>query len=247
MSAIRRVNHSAVYSNRKKASSYSSVGRTLTFWAVALSCLAGVIAPAFFVSSFFLGETQEHSSIVMAASALPLPKPTRYPAEVLNAFRKLTEQRTFRASVITLYNARPSAQSKFEYVAPDRFHAVFDSIEFIIIGRSMYVHYNGNWVKTNPEKPLNLCFVDPKALESNYRTASNPRYVNDDTLDVGPMSIFEYRLGCSETNEAVRVWIGNTSLDGLPHRLESTGSNGVRTIVTYYDFNASITIAPPIP
>jgi len=245
MSTIRRVNHSAVYSNRRKASSYSSLGKTLTFWAVVLSCLAGVIAPAFFVSSFFLGDTHEHSGIVLAASIVP--KPTRYPAEVLNAFRKLSEQRTFRSNVITLYNAKPSTQSKFEYVAPDRFHALFDSIEFIIIGRTMYVHYNGNWVKTNPEKPLNLCFVDPKILESNYRSVANARYINEDTLDVGTMSIFEYQLGCSEANELVRVWIGNTAQDGLLHRLESTGSNGVRTIVTYYDFNVPITIAAPIP
>lgn len=215
------------------------------FCVFVLSCMALLMIPLFFVNSRFLRGNQEHPTV--APLSTPLPKPTRYPAEVLNAFRKLTEQSTFRSTVITLYKTRPSTQSKFEYVAPDRFHVLFDSIEFIIIGRTMYVHYNGNWVKSNPEKPLNLCFVDPKLLESNYRTASNPRYVNDDTLDIGPMSMFEYHLGCSETNETIRVWIGTASLDGLPHRLESSGSNGISTIVTYYDFNAAITITAPIP
>ncbi len=246
MSAIRRVDHSAVYSNRRKVSSHYSLGRTLTFSAIVFSCLAGVIIPAFFVSTIFLGNTQERVGKIPPPT-VSVPKQPRNIAEVSYAYSKLAVQRTFRANVATIHNSRPPTQSRFEYVGPDRYHAMFDTIEFVILGRMMYVHYNGNWVKTNPDKPLNLCFIDPKALESNYRSAVNARYAGDDTLDGAQMSVFEYQLTCSESNETIRVWIGSALPDGLPHRLESTASNGIKTTVSYYDFNANIAINPPIP
>ena len=244
MSAIRRVSQGVVYSNRRKASSQIGMGKVWTFFAIVISSVALVIAPAFFISIFILGR-EEPPQVLISAAAVPIVKPVHNVAEVLNAYAKLATQRAFRAIVITKHKTRPTTESRFEYVAPDRFHGLFDSIEFFVLGRTMYVKYNGNWVKSIPDPPLNMCFIDPKVLEKNYRSAVDPQYNNDELIDGISTSVFQYQLNCSDTKEIIRVWLRQT--DGLPHRLESNALNDMSTTVIYYDFNANITITPPIP
>ena len=138
-----------------------------------------------------------------------------------------------------------------EYVAPDRFHMTAPMNETIIVGADTYVKApTGQWQKI----PINAnqmisSFRDPKLVEE-LRNNTSVKFLGTDSLDGMPVKIYEYTVknayGTNMTSIS-KAWI--SANDNLPRKMEVQADvNGKpsKTLITYYDYNADIKIAPPM-
>ena len=117
----------------------------------------------------------------------------------------------------------------------------------ILIANTTYVKIGNQWQKmTLPQsQAFDVNLFNPK----NYETQlSNPGALPDikvlgpDTVDGVPTIAYQISTPAKSGAPATttKVWIGVA--DGFPRKVESGSAT-----ITFYDFNANITINPPIP
>jgi hypothetical protein len=96
--------------------------------------------------------------------------------------------------------------------------------------------------------------MDPKRYENDFRgSVSNVSLVGPEVVDGTPTLVYQYDVaaptapaGAKTGPMHAKVWVGVA--DRLPRKLEvSGGPSGATTTITYYDYNAPITIEAPIP
>jgi hypothetical protein len=165
--------------------------------------------------------------------------------------------KTFRARLAG-QSARPGATpiaSEMEVVLPDRFRAKMatggQNMEMVFISGTAYMKLGASpWIKAPTGAPLDLSTLDPKRFESDFRgNVSNVRLVGPDVVEGTPTLVYTYDVapaaGAPVKTGPVssKIWVGVA--DRLPRRLEVTSPTGEVTNITYYDYNAPITVEAP--
>ncbi len=193
-----------------------------------------------------------------------MPSPVGY---VEKAMRGRVEAKSYRMRKVLTLSSGYNTTTTYEVVNPDRMHMSTETTvpgrgtgkrEVIYIGNESYAKAgDAPWQKGPTGMGDMLAQLkDPKLAEA-LAQKTEVKYLGADTLDGAPMLVYQYTIKdlLGPGKDAVsKMWIGAT--DGLQHQtesesdVESTFTAGkithTKTIVTYYDFNADINIAPPI-
>jgi hypothetical protein len=166
------------------------------------------------------------------------------------AIRAQFDAKSYRARMESSF-AGQNMTRVVEFVAPDRFHMTSDMDEIIIVGPVTYRREKGGqWQKF----PVNVgsmvnAFRDPKIIDELTKS-TDIKFLGPDVLDGTPTLVYQYTVtnafgtGMASTS---KTWIG--AADSLPRRSEveaEINKQKSKTIITYYDYNASINIEPPI-
>ncbi len=195
-------------------------------------------------------------------TATPLPlMPTPVPpaptttstnplAALTKAIRAWSSVKTFRAR-LTVPPVPPGQGQggggvvNIEVVMPDRFHMVGDGNEVILIGSTTYRKINNQWQRGETFIPSPL--VDPKVFEA-FLAAIKPdvKLLGPEVLDGTPTLVYELTTPLLPAKTS-KFWIAVS--DGLPRKYEETSADNPLSKMTiiYSDYNADITINPPIP
>lgn len=155
--------------------------------------------------------------------------------------------------------ASPYEEMTMEFVAPDRIHFVGKQLESYMIGETIYMKMNGiagnQWQKSEiPESAsisIDYSLYDPKKMQANLEASTEKRFIGPKVLDGKPMLVYEYKgskiIDGKTVATSSKVWIGVA--DNLLYRVETTvkiDAMNIESVTTYYDYNANITIDPPI-
>jgi len=201
-------------------------------------------------------------------------QPDKKPREALLA--AMTARRDARSYRIKVAQASVIGNTLIEgdYVAPDRYRSVAEKTigdrssgkqEVIVVGRDSYVKTtDGGWRKEelDPKKTefyserTELYRERDEMLIQNLAKAPDSAitFVGRDELEGRPMFVFQHGFegapglpGSSRT----KTWVGVK--DGFPYKIElesRVSYNGrefsTKTTTTYSDYNADISIEPPI-
>jgi len=192
-----------------------------------------------------------------ASAATPTPAPTARPtaaptsAEPLDAlsqiFRGWLGVKSFRAKITTTTSTGAVTEMNLDAVMPDRFHAVSKQFEVIIIGATYYVKIGNQWQKIALPKGFDISSFDIKTLEAQLGASTEVKLIGPDVLDGAPMVVYQYTTTIKTPTPSTltsKVWIAVA--DQLPRKMESTPKTGGKTVIVYSDYNANITIDPPI-
>lgn len=169
------------------------------------------------------------------------------------AYRNMEAKKSFRARLMTTGAPGEEFDSTLEVVLPDRFRMSSEQMEMIIVGSTAYMKIGGQW-RTVATELETTSLTDPKRLEDEFNQAEDVRSIGAEVLDGTPTRIYEAVLKVTEGKDLpgpaaqiqkVRIWIGVG--DGLPRKLEGEDPDTkAKTVVSYYDYGAAITIEPPI-
>lgn len=180
-----------------------------------------------------------------------LPPATATSANPLEALRKAfggwVGTKTFRAKMVQTKGTTTTLDGTMEVVLPDRFHMVAKQIDVIAIGKTFYVKIGTKWQKVALAQGFDFSFADAKKLQEELGVATEIKSIGADVLDGAPMVVYEYKTtikGPPALTSTSKVWVAVS--DSLPRKIENTSSTGVKTIMTFYDFNANIAINAPI-
>ena len=180
------------------------------------------------------------------------PKGPDASADLAKAFRVLGGVKSFRALMTTTGENQAKIETRTEAALPDRFHVFNADYELVIIGSEVYRRLpGGNW-QTSPTGLAVTSLTDPKKLEEYLKTAK-VTLAGTETLEGSQVRVYHAAAARSPARKSVhddpdpfymKIWVGTS--DGLPRRLEGTVlSTQNKTAVTYYDFNAKITVKKP--
>lgn len=179
------------------------------------------------------------------------PPATATSANPLDALKKAfggwAGTKSFRAKMVQTKGTTTTLEGTLEMVFPDRFHMVTKQTELIAIGKTYYVKVGTKWQKVTVAQGFDFSLADAKKLQDELGVATEVKSIGADVLDGAPMVVYEYKTtikGPPAITTTSKVWIAVS--DGLPRKIESTSSSGAKTVMTFYDFNANITINAPI-
>jgi hypothetical protein len=131
-------------------------------------------------------------------------------------------------------------ETLYEFVLPDKYRMVSDFAEMIVIGNDLYMKTGDTWTKT-PGGGAGAAVADVGVTEDEILEARL-----EGTEDVEGMQAQKYvytaQVGDNPPIE-VTAWIGVD--DGLPYKIV-TSMEGSTVTQMLYDFNADITIEPPV-
>jgi outer membrane lipoprotein-sorting protein len=120
-------------------------------------------------------------------------------------------------------------------------------MEMILIGSTAYLKLGDKWQKAALPKGIDLSLADPKKLETEMGTTTDIKFVGSEVLDGTPTWVYQYTTnikGPPALKMSSKSWIGIA--DNLPRKTEQESKPGQKTTVTFYDYNANITINAPI-
>lgn len=161
-------------------------------------------------------------------------------------FRGWAGVKTFRAKIIVTPTKGAATETDLDVVMPDRFHVKSKQLEAIVIGTTYYVKIGSQWQKIALPKGIDLNFADVKKLESELGASTNAKLFGPEVLDGTPTLVYQYTTTIKTPTPLTttsKVWVAVS--DQLPRKMESVSKSSTTT-VTYSDYNAAITIAPPI-
>jgi hypothetical protein len=204
------------------------------------------------------------STVVPATATVPAATPTvastaavapttGNPLDALSsAVHTFTAVTSYRMT-ITIVGGTESQNGtyKLEIATGGDFHILAKTGEFYKIGDTFYVKQgaNGKWLKipTATASGLTGGLFSPRDLVLKATTAKNVSLVGPDILNGKPMLVYQYTPDPTQQSNTVsgKIWIGVP--DGLPYQAIGLEKNGATTIVVFSDYNASITLTPPIP
>jgi hypothetical protein len=169
---------------------------------------------------------------------------------ITKAMRAQLDAKSYRARMESTFAGQNTARV-VEFVAPDRFRMTSDTDEIIVVGPESYRRAKGGqWQKF----PANIgsmvnAFRDPKMIDELTKNAQ-VKFLGPEVLDGTPTLVYEYTLanafGTNMTSTS-KTWIGAS--DSLPRKSETEAEinkQKSKTVITFYDYNASINIEPPI-
>lgn len=172
------------------------------------------------------------------------------PLEALTKmFRSWSSVKTFRAKMaVTTSAGVPALQEMIlEVVMPDRFHMTSKAIEAIKIGPTVYMKLGPAWQKVTLNQNIDFSFADVQKWQSELGASSDIKFLGAEMLDGTPTLTYQYTVSIktpTPTTTTSKVWVAVA--DGLPRKIESTNQNGAKTVIVFYDYNASIAIDAPI-
>ncbi len=151
-----------------------------------------------------------------------------------------------RAKMISTGGTTGTQEMTLELVMPNKFHmtskdAAGKELEMYLIGTTFYMKVGTKWQKVAIPAGMNFDFANPTKVAATMGAQKDVKFVGAEVLDGVPTLIYQYT---STTKAVTKVWIG--ALDSLPRKSESEPKAGQKTTVTFYDYNASITITAPI-
>jgi hypothetical protein len=173
--------------------------------------------------------------------------------DILSALLKLRDQQSFRVETTLTYDDYTET-SLVEIVNPDRMRLISEDFEMIIIGDTMYVYDEGQWLEF-PRMVENmdnlLLMVTDEDVEELRGGILDAQYVGEEMLDGERTRVYQFSVYDEEfdTYGEVKMWIAAS--DGLPRRVESipTGEEELLDdgymVNVYKDFNTQISIEPP--
>jgi hypothetical protein len=180
-----------------------------------------------------------------APTAVPT---TANPLDALTRiFRGWAGVKSFRAKITVTPTTGAATETDLDVVMPDRFHVVSKQLEAIAIAGTYYVKLAGQWQKIALPKTIDLSFADLKKIEAELGASSDVKLIGPEVLDGTPTLVYQYTTTTTtpiSTTTTSKVWVAVA--DQLPRRMESVAKSGTKTTVIYYDYNAAITIEPPI-
>lgn len=195
-----------------------------------------------------------HPTVTPLPTATPVP-PTPVPTSV-NPMDALTKMFSGWASVhsfrmkmtTTTATGTPAPQeSTMDVVMPDRMHLITKGVDVIKIGAVIYMKVGTMWQKVALPQGLDFSFADVKKLQSEFGASTDVKFIGAEVLDGTPTLTYQYTVSIKTpvaTTTTSKVWVAVS--DGLPRRTESVSKSGAKTVVTFYDYNAAITIDAPI-
>jgi hypothetical protein len=200
------------------------------------------------------------NSSTPAASVVPTiaPTPTLPPtatstpdsaanplASLTHAFGGWLSAKSFRAHVNTT-TGKTTTDSLIEVVMPDRFHFTNKSSEIIKIGNDFYSKTGTTWRKVTAPQSFDVSFADTRKIQEQLGLSSEQKFVGAEVLDGTPTLLYQYVtiVNSPPNTTTTKVWVG--AADGLPRKSESLSKSGTHTLVLYSDYNANISIDPPI-
>lgn len=176
------------------------------------------------------------------------PTATANPLEALTRiFRGWAGVKTFRAKIVVLPKTGASTVTDLEVVMPDNFHIRTPQLEAIAIGQTYYVKLGNQWQKIALPQGIDLNFADIKKLEAELGASTDVKLIGPEVLDGTPTLVYQYTTTITTPTPLTmtsKVWVAVS--DQLPRKMESVAKSGTTTTVTYYDYNANITIESPI-
>ncbi len=180
------------------------------------------------------------------------PPATATSANPLDALKRIFSGwgsvKTFRAKY-TRTAAGKTTDGTLEVVMPDHFHLLSSTSEIYIIGNVFYIKSGKTWQKIPMPKDFDLSFANAKKFLDDLGAATDIKFIGPDLLDGTPTLVYQYTTtfkGPPAITTVSKVWVAVS--DNLPRKSEATNSiTGAKTVTTYYDYNANITINAPIP
>jgi hypothetical protein len=178
----------------------------------------------------------------------PAPPTSANPLDALTrAFRGWGGVKSFRVKMTTASGTAAGLEMTMERVMPDRFHMVSKQFEAIMIGQTFYMKIGAQWQKMVMPNSIDLSFADVKKYETELGASSETKLIGPDVLDGTPTLVYQYTTTIktpTPTTVTSKVWIAVA--DGLPRKMESESKAGTKTVMTFYDYNANISIEAPI-
>lgn len=184
------------------------------------------------------------------APTAPRPAATQPPSggnpadALLKSVTSWGSVKTFRVRMALSGGVPAAAQNMtMEMVMPDRIHMTSAQFEMILIGNTSYVKIGPTWQKMSLPQSVDVNQFNPKTWQTTFQglTAADIKLLGPDTVEGVPTIVYQFgSTGQGTAGAATKVWVGVA--DGFPHKIESGGAT-----MTFYDFNANITINPPIP
>jgi hypothetical protein len=178
------------------------------------------------------------------ATPSPFPTPANPGASLSSIFKAWGNVKTFRAKTTTTGGTAGTQEMTIEVVMPNKFHmtskdAAGKELEMYLIGTAFYMKVGTKWQKVTTG--TNLDFANPAKIAASMGAQKDVKFLGVEVVDNVPTLIYQYT---PTTKVVTKVWIG--ALDSLPRKSESEPKAGQKTTVSYYDYNASITITAPI-
>ncbi|MBI4790977.1 MAG: hypothetical protein HY782_28440 [Chloroflexi bacterium] len=186
------------------------------------------------------------------------PRPTTAPAVLPTAgnavdalskvFKSWTSVKSFRAKMTIIGQPTGTTEMNLEVVTPDRFHMTSKQMEIVLIGNTVYLKLGNTWQKVPLPQGIDLSLADPKKYADEIAASTDVKLVGVETLDGTPTIIYQYTVnikGPPAQKITSKVWVGAT--DNLPRKVESAPTATQKTTILFTDYNANITINPPIP
>jgi hypothetical protein len=173
-------------------------------------------------------------------------------AAIANAVNSFGTVKTYRMTV-TIQGGPPSQNGTFmmEFAGANGFHIVSSRGEFYRIGNTFYVKQSATspWLKftTNVGTSATSTFFAPRDLVAKATTSKNVSLVGPDILNGQPMLVYQYTPDPTQDPRTVsaKLWVGVT--DQLPYQAIGMDKDGSTVTVVFSDYNATITLTPPIP
>ena len=181
-------------------------------------------------------------------------EPGNPPDLFTNAISGWEKVKSFRAKMTVTGLATGTAETRMEAVMPDKFHITTDRSEMIMIGQTTYLKLpNGEWRMITTE--LDYSFGSMKKMMEDLKVSKETIKTGSETFEGVAADVYESRMtmpaaigskpGAEPQAYSVKMWVGVS--DGMPRKVESASPiSPARTTVVYTDYNANITIEPPI-
>ena len=193
-----------------------------------------------------------------APTNTPPPPPTTAPAVLPTAgsavdaltkiFKGWASVKSFRAKMTLTGPPTGTTEMNLQVVTPDRFHLTSQQMEIILIGTTVYLKLGNTWQKVPLPQGIDLSLANPKTFESQIGASSDVKLVGTEVLNGTPTIVYQYTAdikGPPAQKITSKVWVGAT--DNLPRKIESSPSANQKTVIVFTDYNANITVNPPIP
>jgi len=161
---------------------------------------------------------------------------------LLKAFTNWGSVKSFRARMSVGSGPTAAQMITLEMVQPDRMRMTSQQFEMILIGSTSYVKVGPTWQKMDLPQTVDVNQFSPKTYLTALQRLPDTKILGPDTVDGVPTIVYQFGATGAGASPATttKVWIG--AVDGFPHKIEAGG-----TTLTFYDFNANITINAPIP
>jgi hypothetical protein len=204
-----------------------------------------------------------------ASSATSSDPPTSGadPREALKkAFTAQLAARSFRARMEYSVASIPT-HNDLEFVAPDRYHVTVVGPqvqgrsmgqEIIIVGKDTFRRITGVPWQKSTTNPAALATTIGE-IAGQFRTEDvaqrmlkydDIQFISTDVLDGQPVMVYQFKLKDTKGPIPGKIWI--STADNLPRKIEHEASSKtnpdrrMKLTTTYYDYNANITIEPPV-
>ena len=173
-------------------------------------------------------------------------------AAIANSVNSFGEVKSYRMTV-TIQGSKTGKNGTFmmEVAGANGYHISSPKGEFYVIGNTFYVRQgaNGQWSKftANNGSSVTAPFLAPRNLVSKATATKNVSLVGPDILNGMPMLVYQYTPDPTKDPNTVsaKLWVGVA--DQLPYQAIANDKDGSTVTVVFSDYNAPITLTPPIP